>query len=161
MQKIEVDHQDFPVAGTGVVFRCYLSQDLGSSDVKTAFALFVDARWEGIQFGHVEIDPLANQSVTLPCIWGGSIDGRVDDFQGFQADGTPCPADDWSAASEIRFQLSAIGVITSPFKIPVLGAPSIKVTLGHVQYVYAIPRTAAGNVTHPQFADAARFLAFA
>jgi hypothetical protein len=91
MSKVQVLSWDYERMGTG--FRFFVFQDLSDGDLQNAFEMQISARLFGAQIGHADIDPIKNEDVTvnpdLPVPGVPPIQGRLDDWQAYDANGRP------------------------------------------------------------------------
>jgi hypothetical protein len=122
IQQVWEGHDGWKVLG----IRYYVHQDFDKNpDITDAFDLVISARVFGPQIGQCIVDPLKNTNpLTMQLVGGvlGSIQGQLDDWQGYMPDGKT--KGEWAAGGlgSARFLLTLdidISVPAGPLHIPI------------------------------------------
>jgi hypothetical protein len=120
----------------------WLTSD-SSKPLPQSFSLLINARVFGAQVGSVTIVPLKNIDFTMPLLagQGGTVEGRIDDWSAFDANGKPVDgASDpqWKSADSVALTVTGIADVT-------LGASNITSAVPGLSLLAKLALTILGN----------------
>jgi hypothetical protein len=117
--KLQIWHDDSAVKAHGLDVSSlgfWLTADT-TKDLPHSFSLQITARVFGAQVGTVTIDPMKNETFSMPLLSsvGGTVDGRIDDWTAFDKGGKAVDdASDphWKTATTVGFTVTGIADVT-------------------------------------------------
>jgi|ERR1700722_19960323 hypothetical protein len=94
----------------------WLASD-STKDLPQSFSLLINARVFGVQVGSVTINPMKNETFTMPLLSsiGGTVDGRIDNWTAYGKGGQPIDnaADPhWKTATAVGFMITGLADVT-------------------------------------------------
>jgi hypothetical protein len=111
------DQPSVKVLGVHVVSIGFWLTSDSTKPLPSSFSLLVDARVFGVQIGTTTIAPVQNGPFSMPLLAsvGGTVDGRIDDWGGFDkggapVDGTADPS--WSTVDSVGFVITGVADVT-------------------------------------------------
>jgi hypothetical protein len=113
---LQVWHDDSAVRAHGLEVSSigfWLTSD-ASKALPSSFSLLINARVLGAQVGSVTIDPMKNGNFTMPLLQkiGGTVEGRIDDWNAYDKAGNPVKDSAWKDAESVGFIVTGIADVT-------------------------------------------------
>lgn len=160
--KLQVWHDESALR-VGAVHASSIGYWLTSDTTKplpSSFTLLINARVFGAQVGSVTIAPVKNTSFSMPLLSkvGGTVSGRIDDWQAYDKAGKPIDGrkdPKWKTAAAVGFTITGIADVTVTAKaiaslIPGIGflAKAALATLGNKVHISVAHRRVVVHLAH-------------